>query len=45
MDVSGCSVVSIMPTNNIDTDVKSCGPGAPVLAPSATRGTRVVATR
>jgi hypothetical protein len=34
----------IAPTNNIDTDVKSCGPGIPVLMPSRSRCLRVVPT-
>ncbi len=32
--VSGRSVTSVMPTNDVDADVKSCGPGLPVLRPS-----------
>jgi len=31
----------IMPTNDIDADVKSCGPGAPVLALNRRRRLRV----
>jgi hypothetical protein len=33
----------IMPTNDIDADVKSCGPGLPVLRPSWRQRSRVVA--
>ena len=32
--VSGRSVASVAPTNDPDADVKSCGPGLPVLRPS-----------
>ena len=34
----------IMPTNDIDTDVKSCGPGLPVLRSSRSQRSRVAPT-
>lgn len=34
MAVSGRSVIPVMPTNDVDADVKSCGPGLPLLRPS-----------
>jgi hypothetical protein len=39
--VSGRSVISIMPTNDCDADVKSCGPGLPELRPSRPQRSRV----
>lgn len=46
--VSGRSVDSAMPTNDCDADVKSCGPGLPVLRPRGScplRGRPATGTR